>query len=319
MRPSRRLRVVRIFAWLYAGYVRIGTIGFAAVVVSVVAACALAVLPRLQFAYNGMLLHVALETAASLIALLAGFLVFGRLRRRGNVNDLLLACALAVFLLLNLRFLILPASAQSRPNDLIAWVLLVGRSLGAVLFALAAFAWHRRLWRPGLALAASVTGGCVIVLLLAVTLNGVAGNVVHPLAGTSAPDPPKGPAVGGHPALLTLQLVTAALYSVAAAGFFRRSRRSGDEFLCWLAIAGALAAFSHLNYSLYPSLVRTARSYRRHFPPLLLRDASRRVDAGDLVILACAIGSRGARGAAADRLRPARRACPGTGLSRPQS
>ena len=257
------------------------TIGFAAVVVSVVAACALAVLPRLQFAYNGMLLHVALETAASLIALLAGFLVFGRLRRRGNVNDLLLACALVVFLLLNLRFLILPASAQSRPNDLLIWVLLVGRSLGAVLFALAAFAWHRRLWRPGLALAASVTGGCVIVLLLTVTLNGVPGDVVHPLAGTSASDPPKGPAVGVHPALLTLQLVTAALYSVAAAGFFRRSRRIGDEFLGWLAIAGALAAFSHLNYSLYPfsyaQLVHTGDIFRLCFYATLLIGSMREI------------------------------------------
>ena len=116
-------------------------------------------LPQLQFTRNGVLLHVALETAASLIALLAGFLVFGRLRRRGNVNDLLLACALAVFVLLNLCFLTMPALAQSLSEDLIVWILLVGRSLGAVLFVLAAFASHRRLWRPDLALAASVAGG----------------------------------------------------------------------------------------------------------------------------------------------------------------
>jgi hypothetical protein len=51
-------------------------------VVSGAAAFALAVLPQLQFGRNGVLLHVALEMAASLIALLAGFLVFGRLRRR---------------------------------------------------------------------------------------------------------------------------------------------------------------------------------------------------------------------------------------------
>ena len=280
MLPSRR-RVVRILAWFYAGYMRRGTIGFAAAVVSGVAACALAVLPRLQFTYNGMLLHVALETAASLIALLAGFLVFGRLRRHGNVNDLLLACALAVFVLLNLRFLIMDAQARSRPNDLIAWALLIGRSLGAVLFALAAFVSRRRLWRPDLALAASVAGVCAIVLLLAVTLNGVPGDVVHPLAGTSVSDPPKGPAVGVHPALLTLQLATAALYGVAAAGFFRRSRRMGDEFLCWLAIAGALAAFSHLNYSLYPfsyaQLVHTGDIFRLCFYATLLVGSMREI------------------------------------------
>lgn len=59
-----------------------GPFGLAAAVVSGAAAFALAVLPQLQFGRNGVLLHVALEMAASLIALLAGFLVFGRLRRR---------------------------------------------------------------------------------------------------------------------------------------------------------------------------------------------------------------------------------------------
>ena len=46
-----------------------------------VAAGTLAVHPQLQFTHRGASLHVTLETAASLIALLAGFLVLGRLRR----------------------------------------------------------------------------------------------------------------------------------------------------------------------------------------------------------------------------------------------
>lgn len=266
--------VVLVYAWLYAGHVGMRTAGLAAALVSGVAAFALAVLPQLQFAHRQVLLHMALETAASLIALLAGFLAFGRLRRSGDVNDLLLTCALAVFVLLNLCLLTTPALAQSLSNDLMAWVLLLGRSLGAVLFAVAAFVSHRRLWRPGLALVASVSGGCAIVLLIAATLNGVTGDLAHPLAATLAPDSPNGPAVGGHPALLTLQLVTAALYGVAAVGFCRRSRRFGDGFLSWLAIAGALAAFSHLNYSLYPSsyaqLVHTGDIFRLCFYATLL-------------------------------------------------
>lgn len=281
MLPSRRPRVVSVFDWLYAGCVHMRTIGLAAALISGFAAFGLAVLPQLQFAHNGVLLHVALETAASLIALLAGFLVFGRLRRRGNVNDLLLACALAVFALSNLCFLILPALARSQPNDLIVWVLLIGRSLGAVLFALAAFASHRRLWRPGLALAVSVAGGCAIVLLLAVTLNGVAEDVVHPLAGTSVPGLREGSTAGIYPALVTLQLVTAALYGLAAAGFLRCSRRLGDRFLGWLAIAGAIAAFSHLNYSLYPfsyaQLVHTGDIFRLCFYATLLVGSMREI------------------------------------------
>ena len=63
-------------------------------VVSAVVTLAVALLPQLHFAYWQPLLHAALETAASLIALLAGFLFFGRLRRARWLNELLLACAL---------------------------------------------------------------------------------------------------------------------------------------------------------------------------------------------------------------------------------
>jgi signal transduction histidine kinase len=45
----------------------------------------------------------------------------------------------------------------------------------------------------------------------------------------------------------------AVLYGVATAGFLRRSKRLGDEFCGWLAIAGVLAAASHVNYLLYPA------------------------------------------------------------------
>lgn len=253
---------------------RTGTIGFAASVVSGAAACAFAVLPRLQFTYNGVLLHVAVETAASLIALLAGFLVFGRLRRRGGVNDLLLTCALVIFVLLNLRLLTMPTLARSRLDDLDVWTVLIGRSLGCVLFALAAFASLGRLWRPVRALVASVAGTVVIVLLLAAALSGVPEDVALQLTGISAPDSPEVPAAGVRPALFTVQLVTAVLYGMAAAGYFRRSRQLSDEFSCWLAIASALAAFSHLNYSLYPysygRLVHTGDIFRLCFYATLL-------------------------------------------------
>ena len=41
---------------------------------------------------------------------------------------------------------------------------------------------------------------------------------------------------------------------MATAGFLRRSRRLGDEFFGWLAVAGVLAAASHVNYLLYPAI-----------------------------------------------------------------
>src|SRR5260370_29071572 len=79
--------------------------------ISGVATLGVALLPQLHFAYRQPPLHVALETAASLIALLAGFLVFGRLRREGRLNDLVLACALELLAMLDLFFLTNPALA----------------------------------------------------------------------------------------------------------------------------------------------------------------------------------------------------------------
>jgi signal transduction histidine kinase len=230
----------------------------AVVAVSGEAALVLAIIwatfPQLQFTYYGASAHVALETAASLIALLAGFLVFGRLRRRGSLNDMLLACALAVLVLLNLCLLTMPVLAGLVSTTVIVWILLIGRSLCSVLFALSVFVPRRRVLRPGPVLAASVTGGAAVVLLAAALLNGLAEPLAHRLADQLTIGWPTRPGFGGHPALLSLQLATTALYATAAIGFFRRARRNGDEFFGWLAIAGILAALSHLNYALYPSL-----------------------------------------------------------------
>ena len=197
----------------------------AAAVAFSVAAFVLATVPQLQFAFYGTSLHVVLETAASLIAFLAGFLVYGRLRRRGGLSELLLACALAMLALVNLCLLTMPVLTRLLANDLLVWVLLIGRSLGAILFAFAAFCPPRRRRRPGLELAASVASGSIIVLLTAAVLHGFAGDLAGRLAIALAPNSPHRPVLGGHPALLTLQLVTAVLYGAAAVGFLRRSRR----------------------------------------------------------------------------------------------
>ena len=229
-------------------------------------ALAIAVLPELQFTYPGASLHVAVETAASLIALLAGFLVFGRLQRRGGLNDLLLATALAVFALLNLCLLTMPALTQFLSKDLIVWVLLIGRLLGAVLFVFATFVPPHRLRRPVLVLAVSVAGWIATVLLTAAIFHWLAGHVAHRPAAALALGSPRALGLGGYPALLTLQLVTTVLYVVATIGFLSCFRRFRDEFLGWLAASGTLAALSHLNYSLYPSpyaqLVHAADIFR---------------------------------------------------------
>jgi signal transduction histidine kinase len=212
------------------------------------------VLPPVSFTSREPLLHVALETAASLIALLAGSLVFGRFLRQSRFDELVLASALAVFTLINIFLLTMPALAKMFMSDLTVWALPAGRSLGAVLFAFAAFAPRRPLRRPGLLLAASVAGGSATVLLAAALVNVFVGHLAHNLVATPGPGLQALPELAQPSALPTLQLASAVVYGLATVGFLRRSHQLGDEFFGWLAIAAVLAAFSHLNYFLYPSL-----------------------------------------------------------------
>jgi signal transduction histidine kinase len=257
-----------------------GAVVLVTAVISGVATLVVALLPQLHFAYRQPPLHVALETAASLIALLAGFLVFGRLRREGGLNELVLACALAVLALLNLFFLMVPALAALVPDDLMVWVTFAGYLLGALLFALAAFVPRRRLGRPGLLLAGGAAGVATAVLV-AVVVSEFAGRLPQAAAAMLPPDLPAEPDLHAQSAVLALQLFMTVLYGLAAVGFLRRSRRLGDEFLGWLAIAAVLAAFSHINYFLYPhpysQWVHTGDAFRLCFYSVLLAGSMREI------------------------------------------
>jgi len=249
-------------------------------VISGVATLGVALLPQLHFAYRQPPLHVALETTASLIALLAGFLVFGRLRRGSRLNELLLACALAALALLNLFFLTVPALAELVPDDLMVWAALIGSSLGAGLFALAAFAPRWRVRRRGLVLAGGAAGVATAVLVAAV-VSEFAERLPRAAAATLPPDLQAWPDLHAQPTVLALQLFMTLLYGLAAVGFLSRSRRLGDEFLGWLAIAAVLAAFSQFHYFLYPYLysqwVHTGDVFRLSFYAVLLAGSMREI------------------------------------------
>src|SRR5439155_16286160 len=62
------------------------------------------------------------------------------------------------------------------------------------------------------------------------------------------------PQIVGSVPLLALQLVLLVVHAAAAAGFSRRARRDRDELLLWVAVGSVLAAFSRLNFFLFPSL-----------------------------------------------------------------
>lgn len=208
---------------------------------------------------------MVLETAASLSALLACFLVCGRLRRHARLNELVLACALAVLAITTLFSITVATLAGRMPHGLTAWATLAGGVLGALLFALAAFAPRLRLRRPGRALAAVAVAG---VLLLAAGLGNAFGSGAWQPA-----NPPELPVFRAHPIVVAAQVVMSVFYGLAVAGFLRRAQRTGDEFLSWLSIAAVLATISHIDYAIYPFLDSqwdyTAEAFRLSFYAIL--------------------------------------------------
>ena len=109
---------------------------------AVVTACVV-FFPQVRFGYRAPGAHIAVETAAVLIALLVALLALGRFRRGGALGDLLLAATFTLLAAVNLMFAAVPAMISDLPNDAATWGALGGRVVGAGLLAAAAVAPQR--------------------------------------------------------------------------------------------------------------------------------------------------------------------------------
>ena len=89
--------------------------------------------------------------------------------------------------------------------------------------------------------------------------------------------------VGKHPVILTIQLVCAAFFALAAIGFLRRALSDAEELLRWLEVGLILSAFARLNYFLDPDInpnwVSTGDLLRVAFYVLLAAGAAREISA----------------------------------------
>jgi signal transduction histidine kinase len=186
--------------------------------------------PELQASNQSSALRVALETAASVIALLAAFLMISRFRRRRLLNELMLACAITALALSDLLFGTLPVLSGPVYSGLTAWASLSGSMLGALIFALAAYLPRAEVRRTAFALPASAVAATAVLAVTAGLISSVTIDAAAP------------------------QVVLALLYDMAVIGFLARSEQFGNEFLGWLAIAALLAGTSHISYALYPAL-----------------------------------------------------------------
>jgi len=199
-------------------------------------------------------LHVAVETAAALISVVAAQLMYGRFEQGYQLRDLLLTASLTTFAVANFALSLIPAVTGGEDGPFATWAPAAGRLLGSALMALAAVAPDRPLHRPKHDFR-RLTVGCLVLLAalgLAVAFAGDAlPSAVPP---EPSPEDTKGPRIVGNPTLLASQLGVMLLFAIAAVGFARRAARTGDELARWLAIAATLGAFSRLNFFLFPSL-----------------------------------------------------------------
>jgi signal transduction histidine kinase len=207
-----------------------------------------------SFAYRNVPLHVAVETAAALISIVAAQLAWGRFRQSLKRSDLLLAGSLVVFAVANLLFSAIPAIVNSETGSFATWAPVGGRLLGAGLLAAATVVPDQVLRQPmrdarRLLLATVVVLG---ILLLAVAVGG--GALPKAVAPDLSPVGGSHPRVVGNPAVLSTELLSVVLFVVAAAGYARVADVRHDAFAYWLAIAATLGAFSRLNFFLFPSL-----------------------------------------------------------------
>jgi signal transduction histidine kinase len=200
--------------------------------------------PSLHLAYREPSLRVALETAASLIALLVAYLVYGRARRSRKPDDLVLALGLVWLagsnLLLAAIVAFIPALDPARQ------LVFACAAVGALLIAIAAVL-------PGRALSGRRAARFIPLAALGVTallwlgLRAARTTGAHHRVYSAA-----SPHITSNPWQLTVQLATMLAFAVAAAGFAHKARLTGDGFLYWVAVAMTLAAFSRLNYVLFP-------------------------------------------------------------------
>lgn len=263
---------------------------------------AAALFPRLELVYHVPALHVAFQTAGALIALLAGLVIAGRFVRRARLGEVILASSLGGLALCELAFATVPAGPGGASTELAVWAALAGRTVAAVLFALAVFMPDRRLHRPGFALAVGAAAVAMTPLLIA----GAAVWLAPKLPNVSVTA--TGLAVNSHSGmtagafLARSELWLTMIYALAAAGFLRHAERNRDEFSGWLAAAAILAAASHLNYVIYPAtytqLVSLGDMFRLCSYAVLLAGSAREISSYWQAVPAAVINER--RAAARD-------------------
>lgn len=237
------------------------------------ATAAIVVVPPIPLAFRSPASRLVIETATAIVTFLGAYLVLGRFREWGRLDDLLLASGLGVLCATVVVFSIAPTLADF--GALRTWSALLGRVLGALLVAASAAMAPRRLTDPRRAAAT-----LMVTVVIALIVLAVVGSEFEPGPGA---DPlsaaPTDLLVLSYPLLGGIQLAGMAIYVFAAIAFSRHEMYERDEFRRWMAVASSFSAISFLNYALLPSLfndwVYSGDLFRLLFSYILLVGATR--------------------------------------------
>jgi signal transduction histidine kinase len=260
--------------------VRLRRLAYACAVASAGGTVAVALVAKLNLAYREPSLHVALETTGAITASAAAFLLLGRFRRTGFLAELLLSAGLLLLALSSVAFVALPAAFGLATNHGSVWAMLFTDTLSALLICLAALLPRRRI-RVGASWPLAIYGSTLALTFAgAVPIVAFPGLLPRPVT-VSFPPAATHPHLAAHPTVLTLQLCLAMLYLLAAYGFARGHRLTGDELGGWLMVACIFSAAASINYFFHPSLlanwVYTGDIFRFGFYVALLVGAAREI------------------------------------------
>ena len=254
---------------------------FASAVVAGTATIFVSGLVLADAAYNSPSLHVSLETAAAIIAIVAALLLHGRFTQSHAPTDLVLFYAFALFAVSNFAFSALPAAfARTYPDGVATWAPAVANVLAAGLLCAAA--------RVNDAPIASAKQHVLDRAAAAVIFAAVIGASV---CLTSFGNPPSASPrfspgswsfnVIVHHSELILQGLVSALFFTAGVLFTKRAEEKNDELLKWLAAGSIVAGFARFNYFFFPTLysnwIYTGDILRLAFYLLLFVGAAREI------------------------------------------
>jgi signal transduction histidine kinase len=206
-----------------------------------------------QFAYRSIAVHAMLEVTACLIAFVTTVLVWGRLRYRQGLDDLLLFLAIALLSVTSLWFAVVPAAIWREPHPFSTWTTLITSGLAAALLAAAALVRPVRVRDYEHVARLAVIGMAFALIAVAAVVGAFVDHLPVGIDPARSPLNLPGP-ISGNLGVAGVQAAVALLFVAAAIGFTRRAEATGDEFFLWLGAGAVFAAVARANYVIFPSL-----------------------------------------------------------------